>query len=98
VLHDNPLHDRQAHARSFKFLNAVQSLEDPEEFVCELHVKTDPIVANVVRDPFTVFFGTDVDERGRCGATELDRIGEEVHPHLPQKRRVSIGVRQLQPP
>ena len=46
VAMDDALHNRQPDARAFKFVCAMQSLKDSEQFFRILHVKTRAVVAD----------------------------------------------------
>src|ERR1700693_5814144 len=46
VLVNDPLHCGQPDAGAFEVLPAVQTLEDPEQFVDVLHAEPDPVVSH----------------------------------------------------
>src|SRR5262245_28226360 len=76
---DNSLYDRQPDAGPFIFLGPVQSLEDAEQFMNILHVKTGAVILDEIDRPVQFpasVLKADLDRRDRAVARELEGIGQ----------------------
>jgi len=82
-------------AGSLKILLPMQPLKDAEKFLGVLHVESDAIVANK-NDGFVflAWNGADFDFSLGPGASEFQRIGQEIHQDLAQHGRVAKPLSQ----
>src|ERR1700737_3390251 len=86
--------DRKPYAGAAELVGAMQTLEYAEQLSRVVHVEADTIVSDgivVLRADLTA---TDLDERPRRLAAVLDRIGDEIRPHLAQQTTIAAGGRQ----
>ena len=86
---DDPLHDREADARAFVLLRAVQPLEDAEKFVRVAHVEAGAVVADEIDILAVLRLAADFDDCLLDLARVLERVGKQVDPNLPEQRRVA---------
>lgn len=95
VAFDDALDDRQADAGAFKFLGAVQALEDAEQFVGVFHIETDAVVADE-NDGFIVHGAqADFNDGGFARPAVFDGIGKQVGKDLFEKARIAIDGGQF---
>src|SRR5882724_6472703 len=92
---DDPLHDRQADAGAFELFGRMQPLEDPKQLAGVLHVEPGAVVAHE-HDQLACLFDAAHFDRGRSAtACEFERIGEQVHEHLPEQQWIALTLREL---
>src|SRR6267142_353136 len=86
--------DGKSHSRAAELVGAMQSLEYAKQLPRVFHVEADAVVADGVVILRTDLAAADLDERPCCLAAVLDRIGNEIRPHLAQQAAVAAGGRQ----
>ena len=93
AVHD-PLYDREAHARPRVVFGAVQPLKDSKQFACVFHVEPDTIVSHEIyhRANCPVSLAANFDEGGVALSRILDRIGNQVDPHLLEQRPIGQAI------
>src|SRR4051812_43800369 len=91
---DDAGHSRQTDAGTLKFLHAMQSLEDTEEFVGKLHVKPNAVVTNIDRGSLRGYTAADLDAGTVTSAGELDRIAQQVGEDLFNECGVALNCGQ----
>jgi hypothetical protein len=91
---DDALDEREADAAAGIFLATVQSLKDPEQLRVEFHVEPRAVVADVIDADLPGILAAHLDPRLFSGGAELQGIGQQVHPHLPQQCGIAAGRRQ----
>src|SRR5206468_5282180 len=96
---DDAMHGGQTNAGAFKFLGAVETLEDTEELIGVFHVEANPVVANEDGGLAIGLEGPDFDHRLGPRAGVFDGVGKEVGKDLLEKTGVALDGRQgLQTP
>src|SRR5580698_8396294 len=88
---DHTMNDGQAHAGAPELVCAMQALEHSKKLVRILHVETDAVVANGVVSLRADVAAADLDDGTRRLAAVLERIGDEIRPHLAQQPAVAAG-------
>ena len=91
---DDALDQGQTVPRSLELVLGVQPLEDTEELMRESVVESDAVVLDVVVVKSLLSRAADLYRRCLALARELHGVGEQVEPHLPQHRRITVGDRQ----
>src|SRR5215831_1096688 len=91
---ENPLHQRQPHPRSLELVGRVQPLEHAEQLAGERRVEPHPVVPHQVDEVAVLLRGRDLDPGLRPRARILERVADQVRPHLPQQPRVPPRRRQ----
>ena len=85
----------QPNPGAFKLILAMQPLEHPEQLVGVGHVEAGAVVLDAV-DRFAPYrLPRHRDVGYGAIARELDRIADQVDPHLPQHGGIAFGLRQL---
>jgi hypothetical protein len=79
---DDALDQGQAHTGSFKFIVAVQPLEDAKKFVGVSRIEPDAVVLDVKGVVFRIALSADFNHGGLPVPGEFDRVGEEIHKDL----------------
>src|SRR5262245_27687348 len=87
----NPLYYCEANSCPFEFLFAVQALENTKELTCIFHIEAGAVIAYLVYGFGFVLRTLHLDDNLLLARRELDRVREQVHPHLADQRRVSYG-------
>src|ERR1700680_1903074 len=88
------LDDREAHTGAAELVRAMQPLEHAEQLVGVFHIESHPVVTYRVDILGGVLPAAHLDPGLRRLAAVLDRIGDQVRPHLPQQRAVRLHRRQ----
>src|SRR6266851_9083554 len=88
------VNDGKSHAGAAELVGAMQSLEYAKQLSRVFHVEADAVVADGVVVLCADLAAADLDERPRRLAAVLDRIGNEIRPHLAQQTAVAAGGRQ----
>src|SRR5439155_1129550 len=83
--------DRQAHARTFKLVRAVQTIEHLEELVRVRHVEPDAVVSDEVDSLSPLEARGDFHAGARSGAAELEGVAKEVRQDLLQESPIPDG-------
>ena len=91
---NHPLHDRQPHPGPVELILAVQALKHLEQFLAVARVEAGAVVAHPVHVFRALGPAANVDARVLPLCAVLERIGDQVDPHLPQQRPVAVGRRQ----
>src|SRR5579863_3761485 len=94
---DDSLDDRQAHSRPCIIFGPVQSLKNAEQLAGIFHVEPDPIVFDEIRRarlPALLHSraAADFDDRRQTLPRVLERVGNQVEPHLLEQRRISLTL------
>src|SRR6185295_19604956 len=94
MAHHNALYDRKTDTRPRKLFGAVQALKNTEELIVIAHVESGPIILDAV-NRFTLKLLTTDSHAGLLAfGGVFDRIGDQIDPHLPQRRPITRGRRQ----
>src|SRR5687768_3851013 len=88
------LHDGEPDAGARELVGAVQPLEYAEELSDVAHVEADAVVAHPVDAFRRLLAPADLDVRSRALAAVLERVADEVRPHLPQQPGVRVACGQ----
>src|SRR6267142_6353465 len=89
VARHDALHQGQPHAASLEFAGGMQPLEHAEELVGVALVEAGSVVGNEILDLFLSLLAAYPDVRLRGPARELERVPEEIAPHLAEQRAVA---------
>src|ERR1700733_8032956 len=92
--HD-PVHDRKSDAGALELLHGMQPLEEAEELRRIAHVEAHAVIAYVVDALRALLQRPDFDPGGIAPGRELQRVGEQVDPHLLEQSRIGTTVGQL---
>src|SRR5688500_2288723 len=84
------LHQCETHAGAGELAGAVQPLEHAEELPLVARIETRSIVAHEEDMLLFVADGADLDHRLLPAGGELERVGEQVRPHLREQRAVAL--------
>ena len=89
-----PLHDapcvRESDARTFELLVRMQPLEHAEQSVGQRRIESDAVIRHT-EDHFLVLSHTcDPDARVLARTCVLDRIRDQIRPHLPQQPYIAL--------
>src|SRR5882724_9116578 len=90
----HPLDDGKAHAGAAELVRTMQPLEHTEQFVGVFHIESHPVVPYRVDILGSALPAAHLDPGLRRLAAVLDRIGDQVRPHLPQEGAVAPHRRQ----
>src|SRR3990172_3263154 len=82
-------HDGKADAGSRKLLRRMQPLEHAEKLVVVLHIESGAVVLDAVHALRAVLMAAHLDQRLLALAAELDRVRQQIDPHLLDRRRVA---------
>ncbi len=89
---NNPLDNGKTHAGSFELLCRVEPLEHTEQLFAILHVEPRAVVFDEIGVLLHfVSRAADLDGSGVRRPGELDRIGQQVHQHLPYHGSVAAS-------
>src|SRR5688572_26653577 len=88
------LHQRETHAGAGKLAGAVQPLEHAEQLPLVARVEARSVVAHEEDVLLLVADGADLDQGLLALGRELQRIREQVGPHLCEQRAVAFRARQ----
>src|SRR5262249_44445741 len=86
--HD-PMDDRQADSGSRELVGPVQPLEYPEQLLRVFHIEADAVIAHGVAALVADALAADPDAGLVRLARVLDRVGDEIRPHLAQQAAVA---------
>ena len=96
---DDALDVGESNASAFEFSGVVQSLDDAEELVLILRIKSRAIVAHKKSDPSAVLrpgaMETDFDYSKRTLLRELKGVAKEIHQRQAEQRPVTFDHRQI---
>ena len=92
---DDSTYIGEADAGPFKFICAVQPLENAEEFAEVLHIESYSIISDKHGDfPGTLFLKSDGDLGDGPRAGELERIRNQIHKYLSEHSGIARYFRQ----
>src|SRR5579862_315433 len=74
---DNPVNNRQSHARAIKLIGAMKPLENMKQFVGISHLKPGPVVLHEINRLVLNLEPTDFDHSGVAVARILQRVGKK---------------------
>src|SRR5258708_2601923 len=94
---DDPFAEREADAGSLVLATPVQTTEEVEDLVGELHLEADPIITDAELVIRILLLGGDLDVRRLCAAV-LESVADEILKelgHLQRARRHGGKLRGL---